>query len=64
MMQHVVFVFIMPVVAIYMFRVLFAPIIRCIETVHADSGTIVFWYGVRAGWLGGNSESGTNRTML
>ena len=27
---------------------------ECIETVHADSGTIVFWYGVRAGRLGGN----------
>ena len=37
---------------------------ECIGTVHADSGTIVFWYGVRAGWLGGNPESGTNRTIL
>ena len=29
-MQHVAFVFIMPVVALYMFRVLFAPIIRSV----------------------------------
>ena len=29
-MQHVAFVFITPVVALYMFRVLFAPIIRSV----------------------------------
>ena len=29
-MQHGAFVFIMPVIAFYMFRVLFAPIIRCV----------------------------------
>ena len=41
-MQHVAFVFIMPVVALYMFWVLLAHHQECIETVHADSGTIVF----------------------
>ena len=29
-MQHVAFVFIVPVVALFMFRVLFAPIIRSV----------------------------------
>ena len=29
-MQHVAFVFIMPVIALYMFRVFFAPIIRSV----------------------------------
>ena len=29
-MQHIAFVFIMPVVALYMFRLLFAPIIRSV----------------------------------
>ena len=36
---------------------------ECIETVHADSCTIVFRYGVRAGRLGDDPESGTKRTM-
>ena len=36
---------------------------ECMKTVHADSGTIVFRYGIRACRLGDNQESGTNRTM-
>ena len=36
---------------------------ECMKTVHADSGTIVFRYGVRSGGLEDNQESGTNRTM-
>ena len=35
---------------------------ECIETVRADSGTIVR-YGVRAGRLGDDPESGMNHTM-
>ena len=63
-MQHVAFVFIMPVVSLYMFRVLFAPIIRSVQKLYnADSGTIVFRYGVRAGRLGDDPEWGTNRTI-
>ena len=36
-MQHVAFVFIMPVVALYMFRVLFAPIIRSVLKLYLQS---------------------------
>ena len=33
-MQHGAFVFIMPVIALYMFRVLFAPIIRSVQKLY------------------------------
>ena len=33
-MQHVAFVFIMPVVSLYMFQVLFAPIIRSVQKLY------------------------------
>ena len=33
-MQHGAFVFIMPVIALYVFRVLFAPIIRSVQKLH------------------------------
>ena len=63
-MQHVAFVFIMPVVSLYMFRVLFAPIIRSVQKLYMQ--ILVqssFRYGVRAGRIGDEPESGTNRTM-
>ena len=64
-MQHVAFVFItLCGITLHVSGALCAHHQECTGTVHADSGTIVFWCGVRAGWLGGNPESGTNRTML
>ena len=64
-MQHTAFVFItLCVSTLHVSGALCTHHQECICTVHAYSGKIVFWYGVRAVWLGGNPESGTNRTML
>ena len=35
-MQHGAFVFIMPVIALYMFRVLFAPIIKSVQKLYVQ----------------------------
>ena len=49
-MQHVAFVFIMPVVSLYMFRALFAPIIRSVKKLYMQILVqSCVKYGVRAG---------------
>ena len=64
-MQHVAFVFItLCGSTLHVSGALCTHHQECIWTGHAGYGTIVIWYGVRAGWLGGNPESGTNRTIL
>jgi hypothetical protein len=58
-MQLGAIVFIIPWKALYMFRVLFTPIIRSVlKTVHAVIGKIAYRYSVRSGLLQDDQKSG------